>query len=106
MGSENAKYIGGMVLLGLIAIGLYAWSFIMVSNNIDSKDDLDKIKQALPKIWGLTISGSIAISLACLFYFVYDSDKAMTIMLFLSCLTFGLTYSALCFSLLSKLGIS
>lgn len=106
MASENAKYIGGMVLLGLIAIGLYVWSFIMVSNNIDSKDDLDKIKKALPKIWGLTISGSIAISLACLFYFVYDSDKAMTIMLFLSCLTFGLSYSALCFSLLSKLGIS
>ena len=45
MGSENAKYIGGMVLLGLIAIGLYVWSFIMVSDNIDSKDDLDKIKQ-------------------------------------------------------------
>ena len=106
MGTENAKYIGGMVLLGLIAIGLYVWSFIMVSNNIDSKDDLDKIKQALPKIWGLTISGSIAISLAILFYFIYDSDKAIMITLFLSCLTFGLSYSALCFSLLSKLGIA
>lgn len=106
MGTENAKYIGGMVLLGLIAIGLYVWSFIMVSNNIDSRDDLDKIKQALPKIWGLTLSGSIAISLAILFYFIYDSDKAVTIMLFLSCLTFGLSYSALCFSLLSKLGIA
>lgn len=106
MGSENAKYIGGMILLGLIAIGLYVWSFIMVSNNIDSKNDLDKIKQALPKIWGLTISGSIAVSLSFLFYFIYDSDKAINIMLLLSCLTFGLTYSTLCFSLLSKLGIS
>ena len=104
MGSE--KYIGGMVLLGIIAIGLYVWSFVMLSNNMSSTTDLDQIKQSLPKIWGMTIAGTIAISLATLFYFVYDSDKAVRIMLILSCLTFGLSYSALCFTLLSKLGIS
>lgn len=103
---ESNKYISGMILLGAIAVGLYIWSFIMLSNNMSSTNDLDQIKRSLPKVWGITIAASIALSLAGLFYFLYDSDKAITILLIITCLTFGLSYSSMCFTILSKLGIA
>lgn len=92
----------GAVLFGIVAIGLYVWSFVDMSKFIGSKDSWNQISSQVGKIWGLTLAGSFILFIASLLYFVQDETKTVYFILALSCLTLGLSYSALAISAISK----
>ena len=92
----------GAVLFGIVAIGLYVWSFVDMSKFIGSKDSWNQISSQVGKIWGLTLAGSFILFIAALLYFVQDETKTIYFILALSCITRGLAYSALAISAISK----
>jgi hypothetical protein len=91
-----------IIMSGIIAIGLYVWSFISISNFVGSKDDWNSLKPQITKIWSLTLAGSFALFIASLLYFIQDPQRAIYFILALSCLTLGLSYSALAISAISR----
>ena len=81
---------------------MYIWSFISISNFTGSKDDWNIIKPQITKIWILTLIGTFGLTMASLFYFIQDQSKTIYFMLIVSCLSLGLSYSALAISTISR----
>lgn len=100
--SNISKEKVGAVLFGIIAIGLYVWSFMDMSRFVGSKDSWNQISSQVGKIWGLTLAGSFVLFIAALLYFIQDETKTIYFILGLSCITLGLSYSALAISAISK----
>jgi hypothetical protein len=92
----------GMIVSGLLAIGLYIGSFVVISQFVGSKDSQNQIKPDINKILGLTIAGSFTLFLALLLYFIKDPSNIIYIVLIMSCITLALSYSALAISAISK----
>jgi len=92
----------GMIVSGLLAIGLYIASFVIISQFVGSKDSQNQIKPEINKILGLTIGGSFALFLSLLMYFIKDPANIIYIVLIMTCITLALSYSALAISAISK----
>lgn len=92
----------GMIFCGLLAVGLYIGSFVVISQFVGTKDSQNQIKPEINKILGLTIGGSFALFLALLLYFIKDPSNIIYIVLIMSCITLALSYSALAISAISK----
>lgn len=91
-----------IVIFTIISIGLYITSFVTVSNFIGSKDDWNIIKPQLTKIWGLTLGGTVALMIASFLYFIQDPTKMIYFILILTCLTLGLSFSAMAIAAISR----
>jgi|UniRef100_A0A6C0DE52 hypothetical protein len=92
----------GMIVCGILAVGLYIGSFVVISQFVGTKDSQNQIKPEINKILGLTIGGSFALFLALLLYFIKDPSNIIYIVLIMSCITLALSYSALAISAISK----
>jgi len=91
-----------MIVCGLLAVGLYIGSFVVISQFVGTKDSQNQIKPEINKILGLTIGGSFALFLALLLYFIKDPGNIIYIVLIMTCITLALSYSALAISAISK----
>jgi hypothetical protein len=107
--SDPSKWTGsaiasttGMIVCGLLAVGLYIGSFVVISQFVGTKDSQNQIKPEINKILGLTIGGSFALFLALLLYFIKDPGNIIYIVLVMTCITLALSYSALAISAISK----
>ena len=92
----------GMILCGLLAIGLYIGSFVVISQFVGIRDSQNQIKPQVNKILGLSIGGSFLLFLALLLYFIKDPGSIIYILLIITCITLALSYSALAVSAISK----
>jgi hypothetical protein len=92
----------GIVIFTILSIGLYIGSFVTMSNFIGSKDDWNIIKPQLTKIWGLTLGGTVALMIASFLYFVQDPTRMIYFILLITCLTLGLSFSALAIAAISR----
>ena len=92
----------GMIVCGLLAIGLYIGSFVVISQFVGTRDSQNQIKPEINKILGLTIGGSFSLFLALLLYFYKDPANIVYIVLVMTCITLALSYSALAISAISK----
>ena len=92
----------GMIVCGLLAIGLYIGSFVVISQFVGTRDSQNQIKPEINKILGLTIGGSFALFLALLLYFIKDPGNIIYIVLIMTCITLAISYSALAISAISK----
>jgi hypothetical protein len=92
----------GIVLTSLIAVGMFIGSFVSTSKFLGSKDDWNLIKPQITKIWILTLVGTFGFMIAALLYFVQDSAKAMYFILIMTCLSLGLSYSALAVAAITR----
>ncbi len=90
------------VIFALLSVSLYIASFVTVSNFIGSKDDWNIIKPQLTKIWGLTLGGTVALMIATFLYFVQDPSRMIYFILVLTCLTLGLSFSAMAIAAISR----
>jgi hypothetical protein len=90
------------VIFTVIAVGLYIASFVTVSNFVGSKDDWNIIKPQITKIWGLTLGGTVALMIASFLYFVQDPSRMIYFILVLTCLTLGLSFSAMAIAAISR----
>ena len=92
----------GIIISGLIAIGLYIGSFVTASYFVGSSDNWNLIKPQITKIWILTLVGTFALFIASLLYYIQDPAKAIYFILAITCLSFGLSYSALAIAAISR----
>ena len=92
----------GMILCGLLAIGLYIGSFVVISQFVGTRDSQNQLKPQVNKILGLSIGGSFLLFLALLLYFIKDPGSIIYILLIITCITLALSYSALAVSAISK----
>jgi hypothetical protein len=92
----------GMIVCGLLAVGLYIGSFLVISQFVGTKDSQNQIKPEINKILGLTIGGSFALFLALLLYFIKDPGSIIYIVLIITCITLAISYSSLAVAAISK----
>ncbi len=97
-----AKGTYGIVIFSVISVGLFIWSFISMSQFVGSKDDWNVIQPQITKILILTLIGTFGLIIAALLYFIQDSARTIYFILVLSCLSLGLSYSALAISAISR----
>lgn len=98
--SHNDIYMG--VSAGISAI-LFLTSFILTSKFLGGKEDWNTIRrEAMTKIWPLSILGTIFLFIASAIYMTQDPHRTMYYLLALCCLTLGISYSALAISVISK----
>ena len=91
-----------MIVFGLTAMGLFIGSFVSISKFVGTKDNWNQIKDQIAKTWGLALTGSVLLFLACLLYFIQNREYIIYIILAISCLTLALSYSALAASAISR----
>lgn len=92
----------GIVIASLVALGMFIGSFVSTSKFLGTKDDWNLIKPQVTKIWILTLVGTFGFMIASLLFFVQDSAKAMYFILVVTCLSLGLSYSALAVAAISR----
>ncbi len=106
VGSKIMSYASGgniaIVLFSVISISLYIASFVSMSNFAGSKDDWNIIKPQVTKILVMTLIGTFGLTIAALLYFIQDPNKTIYFILVLSCVTLGLSFSALAVSAISR----
>lgn len=91
-----------IVMATLVALGCYITSFVLTSQFIGSSDSWTTIKPQIQKIWMLTLAGSFALFVASIMYYIQEPKMAIYFILILTCLSFGLSYSAIAISAISK----
>ena len=104
-GSKASSMGGGMigiVLFGLTSVGMFIGAFVSMSNFVGSKDDWNVIQPQITKIWILTLIGTFGLIIAALLYFIQDPERTIYLILVLSCLTLGLSFSSLAISAISR----
>ena len=94
-----------MMILAVIAVGLYGGSIGIAMNTPSSPDDFDTIKRALPKIMGMALGGAIASIIALISYYIYDVRNATYFIMFVTCIMFGLSFGAVEIVTLGKVGV-
>lgn len=105
LGSKIMTGAGGMagiVIFSLVSVSMFIWSFVSMSNFVGSKDDWNVIKPQITKIWILTLIGTFGLIVAALLYFIQDSARTIYFILVLSCVSLGLSFSALAVSSISR----
>ncbi len=91
-----------IILFSLTAVGLFIGSFVGMSNFVGSKDDWNVIQPQITKILLLTLFGTFALIVASFLYFIQDSARTIYFILVLTCLSMGLSFSALAISAISR----
>lgn len=106
MGSKIASVATGgnigIALFGIVSLGMFIGAFVNMSNFVGSKDDWNLIKPQITKIWILTLIGTATLIIASLLYFIQDSEKTIYYILALTCVSLGLSFSALAISAISR----
>jgi hypothetical protein len=97
-----AKGSYGIITFSVISIALFIWSFVSMSQFVGSKDDWNLIQPQITKILILTLIGTFGLIIAALLYFIQDSARTIYFILVLSCISLGLSYSALAISAISR----
>lgn len=92
----------GIIIASIVSLGMFIGSFVSASQFLGSKDDWNTIKPQITKIWILTLVGTFGFMIAALLFFIQDSAKAMYFMIVISCLSLGLSYSALAVAAISR----
>lgn len=92
----------GIWIFGIISIGLFIGSFVSMSNFVGSKDDWNRIQPQITKILILTLIGTVTLTIASLLYFIQDSARTIYFILVMSCITLGMSFSALAISAISR----
>ena len=92
----------GIVIFGVVSIGMFIGAFVSMSNFVGSKDDWNLIKPQITKIWILTLIGTATLIIASLLYFIQDSSRTVFYILALTCVSLGLSFSALAISAISR----
>jgi hypothetical protein len=100
--ASAAKGMTGVIVFSVISIGLFIGAFVSMSKFIGSKDDWNTIQPQITKILILTLIGTFGLIIAALLYFIQDSAKTIYFILVLSCLSLGLSFSALAISAISR----
>jgi hypothetical protein len=98
----NAKGMYGILIFSVVSVSLFIWSFISMSQFVGSKDDWNLIQPQITKVLILTLIGTFGLIIAALLYFIQDSERTIYFILVLSCLSLGLSYSALAISAISR----
>jgi hypothetical protein len=91
-----------VAIFGVTSIILFISSFVMFSKYVGSKRDWNYVQNYIQSILVCTIIGTIAFTIAVMFYFIQDASKAIYFVLILSCISLGLSYSALTIAAISK----
>jgi hypothetical protein len=105
IGSKFKSIGGGTIgigIFGIISVGLFIGAFVNMSNFVGSKDDWNLIQPQITKILILTLIGTFGLIITTLLYFIQDSQKAIYFILVLTCLTLGLSFSALAIAAISR----
>lgn len=90
------------VIAGLIGVIFYVLSFHYASTFIGNKDSWKALEGTVGKTFGFAMGGSLLLfAVACLF-FLQDQTYVIYVVLLLSFLTFGMAYSALALSAITK----
>jgi hypothetical protein len=92
----------GIWIFGVISVSLFIGAFVNMSNFVGSKDDWNLIQPQITKILILTLIGTFGLIITTLLYFIQDSQKTIYFILVLSCLTLGLSFSALAIAAISR----
>ena len=92
----------GVWIFGIMSVGLFIGSFVSMSKFVGSKDDWNVIQPQITKILVLTLIGTITLMIAALLYFMQDPARTIYFILVLSCLTLGMSFSALAISAISR----
>ena len=97
-----AKGNAGIIVFGVVSVGLFIGAFVNMSKFVGSKDDWNLIQPQITKILILTLIGTFGLIVTSLLYFIQDSEKTIYFILVLSCVTLGLSFSALAISAISR----
>jgi hypothetical protein len=92
----------GIIVFGVVSVGLFIGAFVNMSKFVGSKDDWNLIQPQITKILILTLIGTFGLIITSLLYFIQDSAKTIYFILVLSCVTLGLSFSALAISAISR----
>jgi hypothetical protein len=92
----------GIIIFGVVSVGLFIGAFVNMSKFVGSKDDWNLIQPQITKILILTLIGTFGLIVTSLLYFIQDSEKTIYFILVLSCVTLGLSFSALAISAISR----
>jgi hypothetical protein len=100
--TSNVKDNLGIIVFGVISISMFISSFVSISNFVGSKDDWNLIKPQITKVLILTLIGTFGLIITTLLYFIQDSAKTIYFILVLTCISLGLSFSALAISAISR----
>ena len=92
----------GIWIFGITSVGLFIGAFVNMSKFVGSKDDWNVIQPQITKILILTLIGTFGLIITSLLYFIQDSSRTIYFILVLSCLTLGLSFSALAIAAISR----
>lgn len=99
---SGVSQYGYIITFSLIAVGLFIWAFVSMSNFVGSKDDWNVIQPQINKVLMLVVIATVCLVIAAFLYFIQDSAKAIYFILVLSCLSLGLSYGALSIAVISR----
>jgi uncharacterized membrane protein len=92
-----------MTFGAVTTVALFIASFSVSAHFLGSDESWEKIqKEALTKVLPLTLFGTLALFVTSALYLLQDPHKTMYYLLVLSCLSLGLSYSALVIAAISK----
>jgi len=91
-----------MAFTGLIGIGLYIWSAITVAQAHSASEDYTVLKNTVPTLIAQTLVGTLLLYLALLMYVIQDLNAMIYILVVMVFLTFGLAYTAVAISAMSR----
>lgn len=84
------------------AMGCYITTFVMTSMFIGGKDDWNSMNKQLKNIWPITLVGTFGLFIASVIYYIQDPKSIIYFILVIACLAFGMAYSAIALSAITK----
>ena len=92
-----------LCIMSLIAIGMFIGSFVTTSQMLGSKDDWNLIQAQVVKILILTLIGTVCFTIAIMiFCHTLEQGNIIYVLVPVSCISIGLSYSALAISAISR----
>ena len=86
----------------IVSVVLFVWSIVSMSTFVGSKDDWNLIQPQITKVLILTLIGTFGLMIAAFLYFIQDSARTIYFILVISCLSLGLSFSALAVAAISR----
>jgi len=102
MASLSKTSYGLIIFFVVCTVALFIADTIMVSTFLGDRDDWIRLKPQITKIWGVTLGGTLALFIVALLFYTQAPDKTMYFILGLTCLSFGLSFSALSLAAISR----
>jgi hypothetical protein len=90
------------IVAGIIGVVLYILSFYYASNFIGNKDSWKALEGVVWKTFGLAMGGSLMLFGVASLFFLQDQSYVIYVVLLMSFLTFGMAYSAIALSAITK----